>query len=98
MRPRSGFDGSEPRHGRRRSLARWRAQRRAIGEELNRLRPEFVLMHDHGLALETSITWSVATGVYMIETKRHRDEEDDLRKARGRAPAIGDQLGVWVTP
>jgi hypothetical protein len=72
----------------------------AVGEELNKLRPEFVVMHDLDRVGPGNVDHVVSgpTGVFMVETKRYRYEDDDLRKARGRAAAIGDQLGVWVTP
>jgi hypothetical protein len=83
--------------------ARWLGGARAeeaVGQELNKLRPEFVVMHDLDRVGPGNVDHVVSgpTGVYMIETKRYRFEDDDLRKARGRAAAIGDQLGVWVTP
>jgi hypothetical protein len=83
--------------------ARWlggaRAER-AVGEELNKLRPKYVVLHDLDRVGPGNVDHVVSgpTGVYMVETKLHRYEENDLRKARGRAAAIGGQLGVWVTP
>jgi hypothetical protein len=72
----------------------------AVGQELNKLRPDFVVMHDLDHVGPGNVDHVVSgpTGVYMVETKRYRYEVDDLRKARARAAAIGDLLGVWVTP
>jgi len=72
----------------------------AVGEELNMLRPDFVVMHDLDRVGPGNVDHVVSgpTGVFMVETKRYRYEDEDLRKARGRAAAIGEQLGVWVTP
>jgi hypothetical protein len=72
----------------------------AVGEVLDKLRPEFVVMHDLDQVGPGNVDHVVSgpTGVYMVETKRHGYKDDDLRKARGRAAAIGNQLGVWVTP
>ncbi|MEO8291185.1 MAG: nuclease-related domain-containing protein [Gaiellaceae bacterium] len=72
----------------------------AVGEELNKLRPEFVVMHDLDEVGPGNVDHLVAgpTGVFMVETKRSRYEDGDLAKARGRAAAVHDQLGVWVTP
>jgi len=83
--------------------ARWLGGARAeeaVGDELNKLRPEFVVMHDLDRIGPGNVDHVVSgpTGVYMVETKRHRYVDDDLRKARGRAAAIGTQLGIWVTP
>jgi hypothetical protein len=72
----------------------------AVGEELKKLRPEYVVMHDLDRVGPGNVDHVVSgpTGIYMVETKRHRYEDGDLRKARGRAAAIADHLGVWVTP
>jgi hypothetical protein len=73
---------------------------KAVGDELDRLKPEYVVLHDIRQLGEGNIDHFVggATGAFMVETKWRWFDDDDLRKARRQAAKIHDELGVWVTP
>ena len=73
---------------------------RAVGDALDALRPEFVVMHDIRQPGEGNVDHLVSgpSGVFMIETKTRGYPEDALRKAKRQAVKVGNELGVWVTP
>lgn len=73
----------------------------AVGETLDELRGDgFTVIHDLEQAGEGNIDHVVSgpTGVFLIETKHRRYEENHLRKAKRQAAKLHDELGVWVTP
>ena len=74
----------------------------AIGELLNQLRSEgFIVMHDVEQAYEGNIDHIVSgpTGVFMIESKARRYNDDAPRKARRQAKKLSIELDAkWVGP
>lgn len=74
----------------------------AIGELLNELRSEgFIVMHDVEQAYEGNIDHIVSgpTGVFMIESKARRYNDDAPRKARRQAKKLSIELDAkWVGP
>ena len=74
----------------------------AIGELLNQLRSEcFIVMHDVEQAYEGNIDHIVSgpTGVFMIESKARRYNDDAPRKARRQAKKLSIELdSKWVGP
>jgi Nuclease-related domain len=77
------------------------ASEQAVGQALAELRAHgFTVMHDIEQDGEGNIDHLVAgpTGVYLIETKHRRYEDDQLRKARRQAAKLHDELRVWITP
>ena len=74
----------------------------AVGNALADLtRDGYTVMHDIEQDGEGNVDHLVSgpTGVYMIETKYRRyDEQAHLRKAKRQAAKLHDELGVWVTP
>jgi Nuclease-related domain len=75
---------------------------RSIGELLNQLRSEgFIVMHDVEQAYEGNIDHIVSgsTGVFMIESKARRYDDDAPRKARRQAKKLSIELDAkWVGP
>ncbi|HET9545585.1 MAG TPA: nuclease-related domain-containing protein [Gaiellaceae bacterium] len=72
----------------------------AVGDLLDTLRPEFVVMHDLRQLGEGNVDHLVSgpSGVFMIETKARRYPPNALRKAKRQAAKLGNELEVWVTP
>ena len=74
----------------------------AIGELLNELRSEgFIVMHDVEQVYEGNIDHIVSgpTGVFMIESKARRYNDDAPRKARRQAKKLSIELDAkWVGP
>ena len=73
----------------------------AVGETLAELvRHGYTVMHDLEQDGEGNIDHLVSgpTGVYLVETKHRRYQDDQLRKAKRQAAKLAGQLGVWVTP
>ena len=73
----------------------------AVGETLAALTEEgYAVLHDIPQKFAGNIDHLVSgpSGVYMIETKHRRYQNDDLRKAKRQAAMLRDELGVWVTP
>ena len=73
----------------------------SVGATLNELRRErWILMHDVEQAFEGNIDHiaSGPNGVFLIETKLRRYDEDQLTKAKRQAAKLYNELGVFVHP
>jgi Nuclease-related domain len=73
----------------------------AVGRTLNELRrEEWVVMHDIKPARGANLDHlaSGPNGVYLVETKERRFEDPHLRRVKGQARQLREELGVWVTP
>ena len=73
----------------------------AVGETRAALTGEgYAVLHDIPQEFAGNIDHLVSgpSGVYMIETKHRRYQNNDLRKAKRQAAMLRDELGVWVTP
>ena len=86
------------------SLANWWRGAHAeasVGETLNELRREgWIVMHDVEQEFEGNIDHiaSGPNGVFLIETKDRRYEDDQLTKVKRQAAKLNKELGVWVAP
>jgi len=73
----------------------------AVGTTLAELRRDgWIVMHDITKLGGGNIDHiaSGPRGVYLIETKLRRYEDEHLGKAKRQAAKLRDELGVWVTP
>lgn len=82
---------------------RWTRGARAeasVGADLDTLRPRYVVMHDIEQEGEGNVDHVVSgpSGVFLVETKARRYDDDAPRKAKRQAAKLGRELGVWVTP
>jgi Nuclease-related domain len=94
------FQAAEQRS--RQAIAWLRGSRaeRAVGEELERLREHGALVvHDLTVG-KGNIDHVVVLprGVYLVETKARRYEEQHLKVVKRRAHVLHRELGQWVTP
>jgi hypothetical protein len=86
----------------KRRWARGAHAEESVAATLDELRRDgWILMHDVEQAFEGNIdhiAWGPEQGVFLIETKARRYEDDQLTKAKRQAAKLRNEVGVFVTP